>query len=202
MYNVNLEGAWGSQRLSGTSGMRTTFEARGFSRRGGRDLCMAGDDPPTGTGWHVCRIWPDRRRAGTDGRPGAQRSKPGHLLPNHCQADGSPGTAILPRAKGERMNRARGKRLPRFTSVQEEARFWQAHSPLEFRGAFREEPAEPSGRLETLLAVRFDRDTVALLRKVARAKGIGTTTLLRLWTIERLTETLVSARKGTVRRAG
>jgi hypothetical protein len=109
---------------------------------------------------------------------------------------------ILPCAKGERMKQARGRKPPRFASVAEEARFWQVHSPLDYRHAFREEPGESSERLETLLAVRFDRDTVTLLRKVARAKGIGATTLLRLWTIERLTEELAPARKATARRAG
>jgi hypothetical protein len=100
------------------------------------------------------------------------------------------------------MTRAKQKGLPRFSSVQDEARFWQAHSPLDHRGAFREVRAEPSGRLETVLAVRFDRETVALVRKIARAKGIGGTTLLRLWTIERLAEEVAPARRRTVRRAG
>ena len=100
------------------------------------------------------------------------------------------------------MNSIKRKRLPRFSSIAEEARFWQAHSPLNYRGAFREEPGELSGRLETLLAVRFDQDTVNLLRKVARAKGIGATTLLRLWTIERLAEELGPARKGMARGRG
>lgn len=100
------------------------------------------------------------------------------------------------------MKQRKRKGLPKFASVEEEARFWQVHSPLDHRGAFRREQAEPSGHLETLLAVRFDRETVALLRKVARAKGIGTTTLLRLWTIERLTEELAPARKVTARRTG
>lgn len=86
------------------------------------------------------------------------------------------------------MKRAKLGKPPRFGSLEEEAKFWQLHSPLEYRGVFREEPVEPSARLDTLLAVRFDRDTTATLRKVARAKGIGATTLLRLWTIERLTE--------------
>jgi len=98
------------------------------------------------------------------------------------------------------MKQVRGKGLPQFRSVKEEARFWQAHSPLDYRGAFREERAEPSGQLQALLAVRFDRETVALLRKVARSKGIGATTLLRLWTIERLTEELAPPRKATARR--
>ena len=94
------------------------------------------------------------------------------------------------------------KRLPGFTSAAEEARFWQIHSPLDHPNAFREESVGPSGRLETLLAVRFDREPAALLRKVARAKGVGATTLLRLWTIERLTDELGLARKHPTRRAG
>jgi hypothetical protein len=97
---------------------------------------------------------------------------------------------------------AKQKGLPRFASVEEEARFWQVHSPLDHRAAFREEPAEPTGRLETLLAVRFDPETVAVLRKLARAKGVGATTLLRLWTIERLTEELAPVRKRAARRTG
>lgn len=94
------------------------------------------------------------------------------------------------------------KTLPRFATLQEEARFWQLHSPLEYRGAFREEPAQPSGPLETLLAVRFDRETAALLREVARSKGIGATTLLRLWTIERLAEEIAPARRQKAHRMG
>jgi len=100
------------------------------------------------------------------------------------------------------MKHVKRKGIPRFASVEEEARFWQVHSPLDHRGAFREETLESSGHLETLLTVRFDRATVALLRRLARAKGIGTTTLLRLWTIERLTEELAPPRKGTARRTG
>lgn len=98
------------------------------------------------------------------------------------------------------MKQVKGKRLPQFSSVREEARFWQAHSPLEYRSEFREERAESSGQLESVLAVRFDRETVALLRKLARGKGIGATTLIRLWTIERLKEELTAARKGGARR--
>ncbi len=98
------------------------------------------------------------------------------------------------------MKRVKRKGLPRFASAKEEARFWQVHSPLDYRGTFREELAGPSAQLATVLAVRFDRETARLLRKVARAKGIGATTLLRLWTIERLKEELAPARKGVARR--
>jgi hypothetical protein len=100
------------------------------------------------------------------------------------------------------MKPAKQKGLPRFASIAEEARYWQLHSPLDHPHTFREGSIEASGRLETLLAVRFDRETVALLRKVARAKGVGATTLLRLWTIERLTDELGLARKRPARRAG
>lgn len=100
------------------------------------------------------------------------------------------------------MKQLRGKRLPRFASVQEEARFWQVHSPLDYGGAFREEPAQPSGQLQAVLAVRFDRETVSLLRKLARAKGLGATTLLRLWTIERLKEEVAPPERRIARRVG
>lgn len=100
------------------------------------------------------------------------------------------------------MKRAKQRKPPRFGSVEEEAKFWQLHSPLEYRGVFREDQVEPSERLDTLLAVRFDRDTAILLRKVARTKGIGATTLLRLWTIERLTEEIAPVRKVSTPRTG
>ena len=41
-------------------------------------------------------------------------------------------------------------------------------------------------QLSVTVATRFDRETVILLREVARGKGIGATTLIRMWTLERL----------------
>ena len=40
--------------------------------------------------------------------------------------------------------------------------------------------------LTVTIATRFDRDTESILREIAREKGIGITTLIRMWTLDRL----------------
>ena len=41
-------------------------------------------------------------------------------------------------------------------------------------------------QLTVTIATRFDRDTEDILREIAREKGIGVTTLIRMWTLDRL----------------
>ena len=41
-------------------------------------------------------------------------------------------------------------------------------------------------QLNVTIATRFDPETADLLRDVAREKGIGVTTLIRMWTLDRL----------------
>jgi len=41
-------------------------------------------------------------------------------------------------------------------------------------------------QLSVTIATRFDRETASLLREIAREKGIGVTTLIRMWTLDRL----------------
>ena len=41
-------------------------------------------------------------------------------------------------------------------------------------------------QLNVTIAIRFDRETADLLRNVAWEKGIGVTTLIRMWTLDRL----------------
>ncbi|MFC2068598.1 hypothetical protein ACFLTP_06280 [Chloroflexota bacterium] len=41
-------------------------------------------------------------------------------------------------------------------------------------------------RLNVTIAIRFDQETADLLREIARGKGIGSTTLIRMWTLDRL----------------
>ncbi|MBI3979355.1 MAG: hypothetical protein HY331_14325 [Chloroflexi bacterium] len=41
-------------------------------------------------------------------------------------------------------------------------------------------------RLSQALAVRLDQETLEKLREEARARGIGPTTLVRMWVLERL----------------
>ena len=41
-------------------------------------------------------------------------------------------------------------------------------------------------QLSVTIATRFNWDTASVLREVAQEKGIGVTTLIRMWTLDRL----------------
>ena len=41
-------------------------------------------------------------------------------------------------------------------------------------------------QLSVTIATGFNWETASLLREVARGKGLGVTTLIRMWTLERL----------------
>ncbi len=45
---------------------------------------------------------------------------------------------------------------------------------------------EPRKQLSVTIATRFDPETAGLLYEVAQEKGIGATTLIRMWTLDRL----------------
>ena len=45
---------------------------------------------------------------------------------------------------------------------------------------------ETRKQLSVTIATRFDQEVASLLREVARERGIGVTTLIRMWTLDRL----------------
>ncbi len=81
-------------------------------------------------------------------------------------------------------------RLPKFTSEQEEALFWDTHNSTEFLDdtepvdvAFVD--ARPTKKLITL---RLDPGVIERLKEIAQRKGLGYQTLMRMWVMERLTQ--------------
>ena len=80
----------------------------------------------------------------------------------------------------------RKSRIPRFKSREEEADFWDAHSTTEFEDEFVEVQLKVSRPLIHTLAVRMDAKTIDRLAAVGRKKGIGPSTLARMWLLERL----------------
>jgi hypothetical protein len=48
------------------------------------------------------------------------------------------------------------------------------------------ENREMRKQLSVTIATRFNWDTASVLREVAQEKGIGVTTLIRMWTLDRL----------------
>ena len=79
--------------------------------------------------------------------------------------------------------------LPEFKSLEEEAAFWDIHSPLDYPGEWIEaedvEVIEPLGHI---LAVRLDAALLQRLGVAARERGVEPSTLARAWILERLTE--------------
>jgi hypothetical protein len=78
------------------------------------------------------------------------------------------------------------KKIPRFKSRQEEAEFWDTHSPLDYGEWTEVKRFNVAKPLVHILAVRLDAKTIDRLAAVGRKKGIGPSTLARMWLLERL----------------
>ena len=77
-------------------------------------------------------------------------------------------------------------RIPVFTTLEEEAEFWDSHDTTDFEDEFKPVDVRFARNLSEGLTVRFDPETLGKLREQARQKGIGPTTLARMWILERL----------------
>jgi hypothetical protein len=78
-------------------------------------------------------------------------------------------------------------RIPAFQSIEEEAAFWDTHDVTEFVGQEMRPVAVTVGAdLADRLTVRLDQADRRELDRRARAKGIGPSTLARMWLKERL----------------
>ncbi len=77
-------------------------------------------------------------------------------------------------------------RIPRFKSREQEAEFWDTHDSTEFEDEFTEVKLEVARPLGHVLAVRLDAKTIGQLGDIGRKKGLGASTLARMWLLERL----------------
>jgi predicted DNA binding CopG/RHH family protein len=77
-------------------------------------------------------------------------------------------------------------RIPEFASIEEEAEFWDTHSTTEFEDEFRPVKVRFAKNLSEGITIRLDPVTLVKLRELAHKKGIGPTTLARMWILERL----------------
>ena len=77
-------------------------------------------------------------------------------------------------------------RVPAFKTIEEEAKFWDTHSVLDYLDEF-EPPQFVSKKKQSQgITVRFEPETLAELRAYAQEQGIGPTTLMRMWVLEHL----------------
>lgn len=79
----------------------------------------------------------------------------------------------------------KGKKIPRFKSYEEEADFWDTHSPLDY-GTWKEVKLKVAKPLVHILGVRLDAKTIDLLTKLGSEMGVGPSTLVRIWIMEKL----------------
>jgi hypothetical protein len=79
------------------------------------------------------------------------------------------------------------ERIPAFANEQEAAAFWDTHSPLDFPGDFEEvEVSVARSTRKRGLTVKLDQATIDRLTAIAEGKGIGPSTLARMWILEHL----------------
>jgi hypothetical protein len=79
------------------------------------------------------------------------------------------------------------EQVPTFANEQEAAAFWDTHSPLDFPDEFEEvEVSIARSARKRGLTVKLDQRTVDRLTRIAEEKGIGPSTLARMWILEHL----------------
>jgi hypothetical protein len=78
--------------------------------------------------------------------------------------------------------------VPKFKSEADEARFWEAHSPLDYPDYFKETKMEVAKPLKhkRIVSVRLDDETIDDMSKLAKRKRIGVSTLARMLITEGL----------------
>ena len=79
------------------------------------------------------------------------------------------------------------RNIPKFKDEQEAAVFWDTHSPEEFPEEFKEVKATFARPLiKRGLTVKLDEEAIEELTKIAKERGIGPSTLARMWILEHL----------------
>lgn len=77
-------------------------------------------------------------------------------------------------------------RIPEFKNREKEAKFWETHNLADYQDEFKTVKVRFAKNLSEGLHIRLDPETLMKLRVEAKEKGIGPTTLVRMWVKEQL----------------
>jgi hypothetical protein len=77
-------------------------------------------------------------------------------------------------------------RIPEFANREEEAKWFETHSIADYMDEFKPVKVRFAKNLSEGLNIRLDPKTLVKLRQEAKEKGIGPTTLARMWIMEHL----------------
>lgn len=80
------------------------------------------------------------------------------------------------------------KKIPIFKNVAEEAGFWDTHDVTEYISEMKAVDVEFTPRLskEETIVIRVQSGLKARLEKIAISQGLGLSTLIRMWFIEKV----------------
>jgi predicted glycoside hydrolase/deacetylase ChbG (UPF0249 family) len=84
------------------------------------------------------------------------------------------------------MRETKKQPIPEFHSREEEQAFWDSHHIADYWDEFKPVNVQFAKNLSEGLHIRLDPDTLMKLRKQAHEKGVGPTTLARMWILEHL----------------
>jgi len=87
------------------------------------------------------------------------------------------------------------ERIPKFKTLEEESEFWDTHSVADYWDELErvEGPLIDERPPKKLVSIRFDPAFIAAAKRLARTKGTGYQTLLRMWAYEGLGREIRSA---------
>jgi hypothetical protein len=77
-------------------------------------------------------------------------------------------------------------RIPEFQSREEEAEFWDTHDVTDYLDELRPVKFSDVGNLTAGMTVRLDPEDREALGRIAAERGVGPSTLARMWIKERL----------------
>lgn len=83
-------------------------------------------------------------------------------------------------------NATKQSKIPEFKSYQEEAEFFDSHDVVDFIDELKPVKVKFAQKLSEPVTVKFDPETLDTIRSEASNLGVGTTTLIRMWIMERL----------------
>lgn len=84
------------------------------------------------------------------------------------------------------------KTIPKFKTREEETKFWDTHSLADYWGQFKEIDLVVSLQKpkEETLVLRLQKEVKMKIEKSAKKKGVSTSSLARMWLMEKLQSSL------------
>jgi hypothetical protein len=78
------------------------------------------------------------------------------------------------------------RKIPNLKTREEVAEFWDTHSAADYQNELESVTLTPAKSLTRTMNVRFDERDMEELQKIAERKGVGPSTLARMWIKEHL----------------